>query len=155
MLYKELFAFFAMYRLGFEIPPESLGYGCRIFHFGSLTLNPSSRIGNYCCLHNSVTFAGGEPKRIGNRCFISTGVVIAKEVEIADDCTIGANSFVNSNFPKTNTLLGGIIAKELAESKPSWLAEGLYNDEWKRCEQLRVDMGLPENIIFDRKNINK
>lgn len=143
------------YRLGFEIPPESLGYGCRISHFGSLTLNPSSRIGNYCCLHNLVTFAGGEPKRIGNRCFISTGCVIAKEVYIADDCTISANSLVNRSFEKCKTLLGGVTAKELATDKPSWLSEGLYNEEWKRCEQLRLDMGLPENIIFDRKDSYK
>lgn len=127
------------YKLGFEIPPYSLGYGVRIAHHGSIVMNGSTKIGNYCCINNLVTFADGNPKNIGNRVFIGTGCVICKNVTIADGCKISACSLVNKNFLDKDILIGGVPAKKLLPCKP-WTEE--YQERIDRCEKLRIEMGV-------------
>lgn len=126
---------------GFQIPPGYIGYGCRIGHWGSIVINGNGHIGNYCCLHNLVTFADGGKKIIGDRCFIGTGVTIAKEVEIGDDCKLSANSFINKTFKRDCVLIGGVPAKILKNCS-SWVDEEPYRTEWEQCEKLRASMGL-------------
>lgn len=93
-------------KLGFDIPINTLGYGCRIAHQCGIIINSAIKIGNYCCLYRC-SCADGHPKRIGNNVFIGTNVVIAKEVSIADGCSISAMSMLNRNIVNKNKLCGG------------------------------------------------
>ena len=127
------------YKLGFEIPLYSLGYGCRLPHHGSIVLNGSTKIGNYCCLMNLVTFADGNLKNVGNEVYIGTNIVVAKEVTIADGCKLSACSFVNKSFTTPHMLIGGVPAKELKACQP-WTDECRANVE--ECERLKKVMGL-------------
>lgn len=127
------------YQLGFEIPLYSIGYGCRIPHHGSIVLNGATKIGNYCCLMNLTTFADGDLKEIGNKCYISTNVVVAHHIKIGDGCKISACSFVNKCFEAENKLIGGVPAKVLKDCEP-WTIE--CQEDVETCEKLRLKMGL-------------
>lgn len=129
-------------KLGFDIPINTLGYGCRIAHKCGIIISGATKIGNYCCLYRA-SFADGHPKRIGNHVFIGTNVVVAKETAIADGCTISAMSFVNSSILKPNQLWGGVIAKYIKECRP-WTEEQPYRDEYERCEMLKKELGLTD-----------
>ncbi|MDY3268260.1 MAG: DapH/DapD/GlmU-related protein [Phocaeicola sp.] len=134
------------YKMGFEIPPSSIGYGVFIPHYGSITINPATKIGNYCVIHNNVTFADGDYKSIGNKCFFGTNVTVAHGIKIGNNCTISANSFVNQSF-SDNKLLGGVIARTLRDNYPSWFDEGIGLQNFLIIEKLRKQMGLPEKIV--------
>lgn len=94
---------------GFDIPINTLGYGCRIGHRCGIIINGNTKIGNYCCLYRC-SCADGHPKRIGNNVFIGTNVVIAKNVTIADGCFVSAMSLVNKDILVPNTIWGGTSA---------------------------------------------
>lgn len=125
---------------GFDIPINSLGYGCRIGHRCGIIISGSTKIGNYCCLYRC-SCADGSPKNIGNHVFIGTNVVITKKVTIADGCSISAMSLVNKDFCTENTLVGGIPARSLKPSRP-WTEEQPYKSEFERCEALKKEMSL-------------
>jgi len=93
--------------MGYEIPPASIGYGVLIPHYGSITINPATKIGNYCVIHNNVTFADGDYKKIGNRCFFGTNVTITHGITLGNACTVSANSLINRSFADDYILLGG------------------------------------------------
>ena len=125
---------------GFDIPINSLGYGCRIGHRCGIIINGNTKIGNYCCLYRC-SCADANPKRIGNNVFIGTNVVIAKNVTIADGCFVSAMSLVNKDIPNPNTIWGGVPAHCLKSHEP-WTEEQPYKDEMERCEALRKQMNL-------------
>ena len=127
-------------KLGFDIPINTLGYGCRIAHQCGIIINGNTKIGNYCCLYR-VSFADAQPKRIGNKVFIGTNVVVAKKIEVADGTTISAMSFLNQSITNKNELWGGIVAKKIKDSKP-WTEEYPYCENINRCELLKKSMGL-------------
>mgnify|MGYP000115518614 CR=1 FL=1 len=94
-------------KTGFDIPLNTLGYGCRIGHLSSIVINGNTKIGNYCSLSNNIVFADGWPKKIGNDVFIGSNVVFARTLTIADGCKISSCSFVNRNVLENNILVGG------------------------------------------------
>lgn len=129
---------------GFDIPINSLGYGCRIGHRCGIIISGNTKIGNYCCLYRC-SCADGNPKKIGNHVFIGTNVVIAKSVTVADGVSISAMSLVNKSFLDENQCVGGVPARCLKFSRP-WTEEQPYKDCVERCELLKKKMGL-ENVL--------
>ena len=129
-------------QLGFDIPINTIGYGCRIAHQCGIIINGNTRIGNYCCLYRA-SFADALPKKIGNNVFIGTNVVIAKNIEVADGTTISAMSFLNKSILNNNELWGGVVASKIKESRP-WTEEYPYCENVRRCELLRKSMGLTD-----------
>lgn len=109
LLYKHKYQKISL-KCGYEIPLNSLGYGCRIGHRCGIIINGATKIGNYCCLYRS-TFADGHHKHIGNNVFIGTNVVVCKETNIADGCSISAMTFVNKSIDIPNSLWGGGTSK--------------------------------------------
>ena len=93
-------------KLGFYIPINTVGYGCRIAHQCGIIINGNTKVGNYCCLYRC-SCADGNPKKIGNNVFIGTNVVITGNVSIADGTTISAMSMVNKDIANCNELWGG------------------------------------------------
>lgn len=125
---------------GFDIPINTLGYGCRIGHRCGIIINGNTHIGNYCCLYRC-SFADSHPKFIGNHVFLGTNVVVAKKIVIADGCSVSAMSFLNKSINGENELWGGIPAKFLKKSQP-WTEEQPYKNEYERCEELKQKLGL-------------
>jgi UDP-N-acetylbacillosamine N-acetyltransferase len=48
---------------------------------------------------------------VGDRCFVGAGAVIRDGLSIADDVTIGANSFVNSDIKEAGLYVGSPARK--------------------------------------------
>lgn len=127
-------------KTGFDIPINTFGYGVRIGYLSNIVINGATKIGNYWEIQNNITIADGWPKKIGNNVSISSNVVIAKEISIADGCTISSCSFLNCNGLIGNTLWG-VKAKPIKRRNP-WTAEEPYYSERMRCENLRNEMGF-------------
>ncbi len=90
---------------GISIPVEArIGKGLRIHHFGGIIVHPRTVIGENCTLYHEVTLGdlggwGGAP-RIGNRVVIGAGAKVIGEIDVGDDCRIGANAVVLTSVPR-------------------------------------------------------
>lgn len=132
---KNLYSFFlyqiARYRykmicikLGFSIPPNVLGPGCYIPHYGTIIINSNAKIGKNCLIHAGVVIGanggGSKAPQIGDNVFIGPGSKIYGDIVIADNVYIGANSVVNKSFLEKNAVLAGIPSKVINFSKLNW-----------------------------------
>lgn len=116
---------------------------CTIHMFPGVTvlLKESAHIGHGAIIH------GGT---IGRNVLVGMNTVIMDEVEIGDECIIGALSFINANtkIPKRSLVVGnpGKIIKEVSDEMIAWKTKGtqLYQtlpkdcyDTLQPCEPLR------------------
>lgn len=104
-------------KLGFFIPPFTLGKNVTIYHHGSIVINGDARIGENCVFHgmNCVGNDGASPGApiIGNNVDIGVGAKIIGPVKIADNVKIGANAVVVHDCNMPGVTLVGIPAKEI------------------------------------------
>jgi serine O-acetyltransferase len=95
---------FAEIVTGISIPAQvRIGKGLRIHHFGGIIVNSEVSIGEYCTLYHGVTLGdlggwGGVP-HVGNHVVIGAGAKLLGNIEIGDDCHIGANAVVRTSVP--------------------------------------------------------
>jgi serine O-acetyltransferase len=110
--------------LGFSIPPNVLGPGCYLPHYGNIIINGNARLGQNCLIHTGVVIGanGGSAKApiIGDNVFIGPGVKIYGEISIADNVYIAANSVVNKSITINNSIFGGTPAKYISEVDKLW-----------------------------------
>lgn len=124
-------------KLGFSIPPNTFGPGLYIPHHGTIVVNSNTKAGKCCVLHTCVCIAGSEPKVFGDATYFSTGAVISGSVQLGDNTTIGANSFVNKSFPEGNILLAGTPAKCIQARLPWYEVDGVeYSNRVKTIDIL-------------------
>ena len=126
-------------RTGFDIPINTIGYGVRIGHLSTIVINGNTKIGNYCCMSNNITIADASRKSIGNHVFLGSNIVIAKNIKIADGCTISSCSLQNKSAEEENMLWGGVNSRPLKKCK-RWTEQSPYDDEFKRVEFLKEQM---------------
>ena len=88
------------------------GENLRIWH-GNIILNGNCIIGNNVNLlgNNCIGAKKGKAPVIGNNVNVGFGSVIVGDVIIADNITIGANSFVNKSFREEGVVIAGCPAK--------------------------------------------
>lgn len=102
-------------KLGFSIPPNVLGPGCYLPHYGNIIINGNAKIGQNCLIHSGVVIGanGGSNKApsIGDNVFIGPGAKIYGNITIANNVYIAANSVVNKSITENNTIYGGMPAK--------------------------------------------
>jgi serine O-acetyltransferase len=90
---------------GISLPAQAqIGKGLRIHHFGGIIMHSEASIGEYCTLYQGVTLGdlggwGGAPC-VGNRVVIGAGAKLLGNIEIGDDCHIGANAVVRTSVPE-------------------------------------------------------
>ena len=105
--------------LGFSIPLNVFGKGLSIAHYGSIVVNHEARIGDNCRIQENVTIGstGGSAKapRIGNNVFIASGARIIGDLEIGDQCAIGANAVVTRSFVENHVTIAGVPAKVISQ----------------------------------------
>ena len=96
---------------GISIPAEaSIGHGLRIHHFGGIIIHSAAIIGENCTIYHGVTLGdrgghGGAP-RVGHRVLIGAGAKLIGEIEVGDDCLIGANAVVHESVPSNHVAVG-------------------------------------------------
>lgn len=98
------------YITGFQIPPCTIGPGLTIWHWGTIIINPATKIGVNCTLYPGVLIghkAEGMPApEIGNNVFLGSGAKIIGGVKIGDNVVIGPNTVVVKDVPDNAVIVG-------------------------------------------------
>lgn len=115
---------------------------CTIHMFPGVTvlLKEASHIGHGAIIHGAT---------IGRNCLVGMNSVIMDEVELGDECIVGALSFIKAKekIPARSLIAGNPakILKEVSDEMIAWKSEGtkLYQqlpadlkEHWKACEAL-------------------
>jgi serine O-acetyltransferase len=102
---------------GIDIDPDAqIGPGLRIPHGGYIVIGPV-RIGRNCEIFQGVTLgqslstlrerdSGPGIPTLGDRVWVGPGAVVAGEVTVGDDASVGANSLVVRDVPPGGVVLG-------------------------------------------------
>lgn len=116
---------------------------CTIHMFPGVTvlLKEGAHIGHGAIIHGAV---------IGKNCLIGMNSVIMDNVELGDECVVGALSFIKANekVPARSLLMGNParIVKQVSDEMVAWKTAGtrLYQalpgemkEHWEPCEPLR------------------
>jgi phenylacetic acid degradation protein len=116
---------------------------CTIHMFPGVTvlLKEGAHIGHGAIIHGAV---------IGKNTLVGMNAVIMDNVQIGDECVVGALSFIKAgeNIPPRSVIAGNPakIIKEVSDQMLAWKTEGtgLYQQlpgemqkDWKVCEPLR------------------
>lgn len=100
-------------RLGFIISAGCFAEGLTIEHYGSIIVNPKSRIGRNCKIHGNccIGSTGGYPDDspvIGEGVDIGQGAQILGGIYIADHVRIGAGAVVLKDVPTPGVTVVGV-----------------------------------------------
>lgn len=114
ILIVPFYAFFSIL-LGISIPRGAqIGPGLRIYHFGTIVINPLTIIGKNFSIHQGVTIGVKnsyfDQVIIGNDVTIGAGAKILGNLHIGNNVTIGANAVVMADVPD-NCIAVGIPAR--------------------------------------------
>lgn len=106
--------------LGFSIPVNVAGPGFSIAHYGTIVINPKTKIGKNCRIHVDVNIGatGGNQAapQIGDNVYIGPGAKIIGNITIADDVVIGAGAIVVKSITEKGGTYGGIPAKKISSN---------------------------------------
>src|SRR6187549_3833015 len=128
---------------------------CTVHMFPGVTvlLKPGAHIGHGAIIHGAT---------IGKDCLIGMNAVIMDNVELGDECIIGALTFIKQDekIPAKSLVAGnpGKIIKQVTDEMLAWKTEGtkLYQslpkemfESWKECEPLRE---IPDHLPLQAKD---
>lgn len=107
---------------GICIPPEALiGKGLLILHYGGIVINSNATLGEFCTISHGVTIGnkkpGGKSPTIGNQVYVCAGAKILGDIDIGDNCVIGANAVLLESIPP-NSVVAGIPARIIKKIDP-------------------------------------
>jgi phenylacetic acid degradation protein len=117
---------------------------CTVHMFPGVTvlLKEAAHIGHGAIIHGAT---------IGKNCLIGMNAVIMDEVELGDECIVGALSFIKQGekFPSRSLIAGNPakIIKQVSEEMINWKSQGtkLYQDLPGQCfDSLRICEPLRE-----------
>lgn len=100
-------------KYGFQIYPETqIGEGFYLGHWGSLVINPKTKIGKNCNIAQGVTI--GQQNRgknegypvIGDKVWIGPNAVIVGKINIGTNVLIAPNAYVNFDVPDNSVVTG-------------------------------------------------
>ena len=102
------------HKTGFQIPPNTIGKGLTIWHWGTIIINESVRIGENLTIHTGVIIGhkhqGGKCPKIGNNVILGGGCKIIGDVSIGDNVEIAPNACITKDC-ESNMIYGGVPAK--------------------------------------------
>lgn len=104
---------------GFQIPPNTIGPGLTIWHWGPLIVNGNARIGDNCTIRPDVVIGykdrTGPAPIIGNNVTINSGSrIIGNGVVVGDNVIIAPGAVVTKSIP-SNSVVAGVPAKVIKE----------------------------------------
>jgi len=129
---------------------------CTIHMFPAVTviLQQGAHIGHGAIIHGAT---------IGKNCLIGMNAVIMDNVELGDECIVGALTFIKSDekIPARSVVVGNPskIIKQVSDEMLQWKTEGtkLYQqlpkemyESWKECEPLRE---IPDQNFSHEANL--
>ena len=103
-------------RLGFFISAGCFDTGLKIYHYGSIIVNPKSKIGKNCTMHGNCcigskgTFTDDSPV-IGDNVDIGQNAQILGGITIADGVKVGAGAVVTKSIVEPGVTVVGIPAR--------------------------------------------
>lgn len=112
--------------VGYQIPPNTIGKGLTIWHWGTIVINPYAKLGDNCVLQPGITIGHKEPgegnPQIGSDVTIGSGARIIGDITIGDDVVIGPNTVVVKDIPSHSVVVGvpGIIIKTRKDKNSKW-----------------------------------
>ncbi|MHA7608275.1 serine O-acetyltransferase [Elizabethkingia meningoseptica] len=103
-------------KLGFFIPAGCFGEGLKIYHYGSIIINPKSIVGKNCTIHGNCCIGSkgtlpDDSPVIGDNVDIGQGAQILGGITIANGVKIGAGSIVTKSVVEENVTIVGIPAR--------------------------------------------
>lgn len=128
---------------------------CTVHMFPGVTviLKEGAHIGHGAIIHGAT---------IGKNCLVGMNAVIMDNVELGDECIVGALTFIKADekIPARSLVVGNPnkIIKQVSDEMMNWKKEGtkLYQqlpekmfDSWKECEPLRE---IPSEIKTQKSN---
>ena len=103
-------------KLGIEIGVNCFGKGLQVYHSG-LIINPAVRAGENCILHGGNCIGNNgiteDVPKLGNHVEVGYGAVLIGNIQIADNCIIGANALVNRSFTEPGSVIAGVPARKI------------------------------------------
>jgi len=124
---------------------------CTIHMFPGVTvwLKEGAHIGHGAVIHGAV---------IGRNCLIGMNSVVMDNVQMGDECIVGALTFIKAGMeiPRRSMVVGnpGTIIKEVSDEMMRWKTEGtaIYQalpgemrESWKACEAVRPESAGDES----------
>lgn len=107
-------------KLGFFIPAGCFGPDLKIAHYGSIIVNPHSRVGSGCTIHGNCCLGNkgtehdeNDSPILGNNINIGQGAQIIGNVHLANGITIGAGAIVTKSFDEEGIIIIGAPAKKI------------------------------------------
>ena len=105
-------------KLGFIISAGCFDEGLKLEHYGSVIVNPKSRIGKGCIIHGNccIGSTGGYPDDspvIGDNVDIGQNAQILGGIRIADNVRIGAGAVVVKDVLTSGATVAGVPAQEI------------------------------------------
>lgn len=102
-------------KLGFFIPAGCFGPDLKIWHYGSIIVNPESRIGSSCDIHGNCCIGSNGTTQdspvIGNNVNLGQNCQIIGGINVADGVRIGAGAIVVKDVPTPGVTVVGIPAR--------------------------------------------
>ena len=124
-----------------------------MFPGGTVLLKSAAHIGHGAIIHGAT---------IGKNSLVGMNAVIMDNVELGDECIIGALTFIKQDekLPARSLVAGnpGKIIKQVTDEMLAWKTEGtkLYQslpkemfESWKECEPLRE---IPDHLPLQAKD---
>jgi phenylacetic acid degradation protein len=136
---------------------------CTIHMFPGVTvlLKKNTHIGHGAIIHGAV---------IGENCLVGMNSVIMDNVDLGDECVVGALTFIRADekIPSRSVVAGnpGKVIKEVSDEMIAWKSKGtaLYqqlpaemNELWNECEPLRErqEHNLKQENVYKTWNESK
>lgn len=110
-----------MYKTGIQLPLGTMvGEGLKFYHFGNVVINKKTKIGKNASIYNGVTIGinlspeaeKGLPPILGDNVVLCAGAKVIGNVNVGNNCVIGANAVVTKDIPD-NSVVVGVPAKLL------------------------------------------
>ena len=99
-------------KTGLQIPPHTIGFGVKIYHWGWMIVNGKAKIGRNATVYPGVTVGRtdtGVPT-IGDNVFLGLGSKVFGGIHIGNDVTVAPNAVVVKDVPD-HCVVGGVPAK--------------------------------------------
>ncbi len=118
----KIYHWLLIWLMGVEIPTSTMvGAGLQVWHGVGLVINPAVVIGSNVLLRQSTTignkYMGSPCPRIGNNVHIGAHTIIIGDIEVGDNCVIGAGTVVTKSIPANSIAYGNpMIVKPIKSS---------------------------------------